>query len=138
MARLWPAVAFVFLAAIVLTQPTLYLRRLDFPFSSYVEQNCADSPYLYAGPLQPGLHFETRKINPTRYYLLLTRFNTEAQFAEARADLDRHRPQCIMVEYSGVVKFGYDRQNPVEAFIRQNYKTGTQFGTLEVLQRIDG
>jgi len=138
MARLWPAVAYASLAAIVLTQPTVFPRRADFPFSSYIEHNCADSPYLYAGPFLAGLHFETRKINPTRYYTLLTGFNTEAQFAEARADLARHRPQCIMVEYSGVVQFGYDRQNPVEAFIRQNYKTGAQFGTLEVLQRIDG
>jgi hypothetical protein len=84
----------------------------------YVRQHC-DS--LYAGPFLPGLYYEARKINPTSYYALFTGFNTTAQFAAARAQLEAARPDCVVAVYVTVAKFNYSRANPVDEFIKQDY-----------------
>jgi hypothetical protein len=98
----------------------------------FVKQNCTSSPYIYAGPFVPGLYFETKKLNPTRYALLLTNFNTSVQFLDAKKDVELYRPQCVVINYRAAEKFNYDRDNVLERYIASNYELAYRAGFFNV------
>ena len=95
---------------------------------AYIENQCQDSPYLYAGPFLPGLYFETRKLNPTPYPFLITNQHTFEQFNNARNVLITHTPSCAVLNYGIVQKFNYNYNNPVDNFILENYTLVMQEG----------
>ena len=95
---------------------------------SFIEQNCQESQYLYAGPFIPGLYFETKKINPTPFSYLITKQHTKEQFKQAHDYLSKIRPGCAVLNYEIVEKFNYDKNNPVDNFIENNYKQIGEFG----------
>jgi len=82
----------------------------------------ADCRSIHAGPFLPGLYYELRVPNPTSYPYLLSDFNTPEQFARARAQLDAALPACIAMGYKRVAHFGYRRDTPIEALIREWYQ----------------
>jgi hypothetical protein len=104
------------------------------PLMAYVERNC---PSIYAGPFMPGLYYETRRVNPTAYSVLLTGLNTRRQFAQARVELEAAMPRCAVVNYAMVKKFRYDENNPVDAFIRTNYEPTAGYGEVQVYRLRD-
>lgn len=101
----------------------------------FVRANCAETPYLYAGPFMPGFYFETRMLNATSFSVLLTGFNTQQQFDLARKELEIRKPKCIVTNYSVTRKFNYDENNPVDDLIASNYKLERSFGRPEVYVR---
>jgi hypothetical protein len=99
------------------------------PLMQYIRNNCES---FYAGPFLPGFYFEARRLNPTSYSMLLTKLNTDQQFARARAEFQAALPSCAVTNYAMVEKFGYDRQNPVDEFIRLNYEFAYAWGDFRV------
>jgi hypothetical protein len=111
--------------------PSFFLVSQN-PVTSFVREHCHASPYLYAGPFIPGVYFETRKLNATRFPYLLTRLNTEEQFQVALDDLKRNRPQCAVTQYEIVEKFRYDRRNVVDEYLVRNYRPVFSDGAAQV------
>ncbi len=87
----------------------------------FINKNCP-GPYIYAGPYQPELYFETRKLNPTPYFALITSHQTQEQFIEAKNCLEKHQPECAVLNYKMVEKFNHDKNNPVDNYIKDNYQ----------------
>lgn len=95
----------------------------------YLDSDC---PSFYAGPFLPGLYYEAKKRNPVSFSVLLTGFNTVAQFKSAAMELRASPPRCAVVDYAMVRKFGYSRQNPVDRFIMENYMLSRTYGEISV------
>ncbi|PIV50591.1 hypothetical protein CO115_01815 [Candidatus Falkowbacteria bacterium CG_4_9_14_3_um_filter_36_9] len=93
----------------------------NYKFIDYIKDNCRQSKYLYSGPFYPSIYFETKKLNPTPYPWLITNHHTEKQFQEARQYLEKNKPECSVLNYAMVEKYRYDRNNPVDNFIIENY-----------------
>ncbi len=87
----------------------------------FINKNCP-GPYIYAGPYQPELYFETRKLNPTPYFALITSHQTQEQFIEAKNCLEKHQPECAVLNYKMVAKFNHNNNNPVDNYIKNNYQ----------------
>ncbi len=87
----------------------------------FINKNCP-GPYIYAGPYQPELYFETRKLNPTPYFALITGHQTLKQFIEAKNCLEKHQPECAVLNYKMVEKFNHNKNNPVDNYIKDNYQ----------------
>lgn len=119
---------------LALTYPLRFAGKGDrSPVIAFIRKNCASSPYIYAGPFESWVYFAARKLNPTRYSVLLTDLHTEAQFAEARKDIETHRPECVLTNYAMVEKFNYNRNNAVDRYIAAHYKLAYQNGLTQVL-----
>ncbi|RJQ35546.1 hypothetical protein C4566_00545 [Candidatus Parcubacteria bacterium] len=84
-----------------------------------IKDNCEE---IYAGPFLPGIYFETRKLNPGPYYSLFTDFNYPWHFAEQAEAVKKIRPDCAVLDYGMVSKFGYDKNNPLDNFIAEHYE----------------
>lgn len=84
------------------------------------------SPYLYAGPFATALYFETRKLSATPFDMLITSHQTLEQFSLAKEVLAINRPDCAILLYpeslASLNRFGHNRDNEVENFIRNNYR----------------
>ncbi|HOZ55644.1 MAG: hypothetical protein BWY51_00689 [Parcubacteria group bacterium ADurb.Bin316] len=93
----------------------------DYKFLDYIAANCDKTEYLYAGPFMCGIYFETRKINPTPYGWLITNHHTDDQFTDAKEKLEINTPACAILNYQLVKKYGYNIDNPVDNFIKENY-----------------
>jgi len=87
----------------------------------FINKNCP-GPYMYAGPYQPELYFETKKLNPAPYFALITGHQTEEQFIEARNCLKKYQPSCAVLNYKMVEKFHHNKNNPVDNYIKDNYQ----------------
>lgn len=117
------------LTVFILIYPSIITMAYFSPFYSikdsriisFIKNNC-EGKYLWAGPFIPGIYFETKKLNPTPYSLLITRFNTERQFLEIKGIIRTNRPSCAVLNYQIVDKFNYNKNNPVDNYIRENYK----------------
>ena len=135
-APLWLTVAVLFSSAVA--RFFVFSAVGEPKLISYVRDNCTASPYLYAGPFMPGVYFETRKLNATRYSVLVTGLNTDAQFRDAADDLSKVKVPCAVVNYGMVSKFRYSQDNPVDVFLDQNYRVVLEDGGSRVLKRVDG
>jgi hypothetical protein len=111
---------------------TAVFNPSQHPAVRYVRENCARSQYIYAGPFAPELYFAAGKLNPTRYSVLLTSFNTKTQFIEARKDIEAHRPPCVVTNYAVSEKFAHNKNNAVDEFILMNYEVAYQSGHRQV------
>ena len=90
------------------------------PLFSFLKTNCNGSSPLYAGPFLPGLYFETRRLSPTAFSVLMTNLNTPAQFSLAVTQLAEKKPQCAVLNYQMVQK-KYTTNNPVDSYIFSSY-----------------
>jgi hypothetical protein len=97
-----------------------YPINLDDKSIKYIIDNC-HSRYIYAGPFMPNVYFETKKINPTPYSTLITNYNTQEQFSEAKELIKEKKPDCCILDYSMVNKFKHNINNPVDNYIQNNY-----------------
>jgi hypothetical protein len=90
-------------------------------FVDFVKINCPGK-YLYSGPFLPSFYFETRKLNPTAYSILLTSQATEDQFNLALTDFKKNPPECSILEYpDSLGRFKHIQNNILEAYIKDNY-----------------
>lgn len=116
---------------------SLALSSFDEPrVIAYVRDNCASSQYLYAGPFVPGIYFETRKLNATRYSVLFPGLNTDEQFREAVADLSTRDVPCVVTNYRVAEDLRYTRSNPIDDYLRDNYSVFLVDGDFRVLKRV--
>ena len=102
------------------------------PLLTFIKDNCTANDYLWAGPFVPGMYFETGKRNPTSYYYLITDHNTPEQFDQANRQLTANPPACAVLNYPGVAKYGYQKDNPVDNFINSRYSFLKRFDNFEV------
>ena len=133
----WIAAGLLILNALVplivaTRQSTPFFDKSQNPAMLYVRENCTASPYIYAGPFVPGFYFETGKLNPTRYSVLLTNLHTSSQFFDAMRDLEARRPPCVITNYALVEKFNYSKKNVVDEYIGTHYELAYQTGRLQV------
>lgn len=98
--------------------------------TNYLEDECRQSQYIYAGPFLPGFYFLTKKLQPTPYSVLITNAHTKQQFLTAAEHLKTNRPQCAIMDYRMVEKFKYSTDNPVDQFIFSNYRQTKRYGSL--------
>ena len=92
------------------------------PILADINNNCPKKTDIYAGTFIPGIYFETKKLNPTPFSFLITNFNTKEQFLKTREYLKKNKPQCAVLNYKIVEKFNYNKNNVVDAYIRDNYE----------------
>ncbi len=132
----------IIIQAIIIIIPACVSLYFYPPFSSidklptinFIKNNCQRSPYIYAGPFNPGLYFETKKLNPTAYSILITGHQTPEQFYQAEKQLEKNRPDCVILNYITVAKFNYDKNNPVDNLILTNYELKQRFGNNLIYQ----
>jgi hypothetical protein len=91
-------------------------------FKKIVKNNCKNQSDLYAGPFLPGLYFEFKKLNPTPFSILLTNLNPNQHFLEAKKALIDEKNKCVILNYQMVEKFNYNKKNPLDQYIEDNYK----------------
>lgn len=97
------------------------LKLENQPFKKLIKNHCADSDFIYAGPFLPGIYFEARKLNPSRYSWLITNHHTKEQLDEAVYNIKKNNPSCAILNYNMVKKYKYDFNNPVDNYIFSNY-----------------
>jgi 4-amino-4-deoxy-L-arabinose transferase-like glycosyltransferase len=120
---------FLFLALILfLSKSCFYLITTYKPsfirgsYKSLEIINQCPGKYIYIGPFAPNVYFEARKLNATPYPFLITNQNTPAQFDEATKYLKAGQPSCAILNYpSSLQRFGYNKNNSVENYIREKY-----------------
>jgi hypothetical protein len=127
------------LPAAIAIAPLLVRRSLDENTRQYlvreVRATCAGSEYMYAGPFLPGWYFEVNKLNPTPYSVMLTGFNTAAQYDAAAKALARAAPPCALTDYAMVAKFGHGLDNPVDRYLADQYTAVHTWGNLKLWRR---
>lgn len=109
----------------ILYNPPLQKSKI-YEVVDYIKKNCPRNNDLYAGPFIPGLYFESKKINFTPYYILIPNFQSKNDFFIAEKSLKENQPACIVMNYKIVDKFKYDKNNPVDNYIQENYKLEKQ------------
>ncbi len=88
---------------------------------------------LFAGPFLPGLYFEARRRNATRFSHLLTSLHPPEFFVQAQRDLAADPPDLVVVNYRLVEKYGYRRANPLDTYLAAHYRRFKQYGDVMVL-----
>lgn len=118
----------------------LFLLKASYPqpqtdqLIPFLKEHC-HSPYIYAGPFIPFIYWETRKLPASSFHWLITNHHTAAQFYLASEEIKKHAPDCAVLYYQGVEKYHYNQDNPVDNYLKQNYKTAASFYGAIVLFR---
>lgn len=93
-----------------------------------IANNCSESKYIYAGAFIPEIYFEARKLNPSPNSWLITNHHAPEQFEETAKMLEIKKPDCAVLNYSLVEKYNYNRNNPVDQYIFENYHLFDNYG----------
>jgi len=121
------------IAMVVVAVPRpLFNRSITNHFVGEIKKICPKNQGIYAGPFLPGLYFELRSLNQIPYSILITDQQSEAQFIDAADKLADKRPHCAVLNYAVVEKFAYNRDNPVDDFIEQNYRLAKTIGNVTI------
>lgn len=88
---------------------------------SEIKEFCDDSSYIYAGPFAPGIYFESRKLNPSKYSYVITNMYPEHVFVDVKNSMLTYQPSCAILFYDIVDKFNYNKDNIVDNFIYENF-----------------
>lgn len=124
----------IIVAIVALPRP-LFNRSITNHFIREIKQACPLNQNIYAGPFLPGLYFELRSLNQIPYSILITNQQSAAQFKEAANQLADKRPYCAILNYAVVEKFAYNHKNPVDEFIKQNYRLAKTIGNVTIYIR---
>ncbi|MCD4760523.1 glycosyltransferase family 39 protein [bacterium] len=108
----------------------LFVSETNHPVLLYIKNNCQDSKYLYAGPYMSIIYFESRQLNATPYSWLITNHHSPEQFLDARQYLKKNKPSCAILEYTGVAKYNYNKNNPLDNYILDNYYLEENIGNV--------
>ena len=85
---------------------------------------------IYAGPFMPGLYYELGKKNP--YFISFTLVCNAECRGRLLAQIEETRPEIAFLAYEMVRHFGYDQNNPVDAYFRDHYVFCHDYGGLIV------
>ncbi len=130
------------LAVFLMIIPSIFSLAFFSPFYSargneifdFISKNCPGK-YIYAGPFIPNFYFETKKLNPTPYSILITNHQTKEQFIEAKQHLEKNNPSCAVLNYWMVEKFNHSKNNPVDEYILENYQPAFDSGGAVVYKK---
>ena len=131
----------IFLSAFLIVYPSLLFLLVAPPLNNNrqtenaikkISAICADSEYIYSGPFLPNFYFELRKKNPSPHHWLITNHHTPDQFNEALRGLKEHQPSCAILNYKIVEKYNYEKNNPVDNYIKENYNQIESIGNLDI------
>ena len=109
------------LASFCLVMFSIGYSSRDKEVFSFVENNCKKE-HIYAGPFLPGFYFEVKKFNPGFYPSLLILNKQPKKLEQVKKTLESYRPDCAILNYDMVKKFQYDRDNPVDNWLKKEYK----------------
>lgn len=90
-------------------------------FTRQVKDNCK-SDYLFSGPFMPQFYLMTKKLNPTKYDVILTGHTSLDQLEKAKKDVEEKKPDCLILDYTKVQKFKYNQDNIFDRYLKNNYK----------------
>ena len=93
-----------------------------------------ESDYIYSGPFLPNWYFELKKKNPSRYVSLITNHHTEEQFIEMRNGIEKYKPECVILHYNMVSKYGYSKNNAVDMYITDNYYLYEEINNMKIFK----
>lgn len=105
------------------------------PIFSLINDNC-QSDYIYAGPFIPNIYFENRKILVGPSHWLLTNHHSSEMFKAAYEDLQDKQPDCAVINYSTVAKFNYNKNNPVDEYLMENYEPKIYANKIIIFKKI--
>jgi len=99
---------------------TLYVDFIRCePRNIFPQPRVAAAHAIYTGPFMPGLYFELGKKNP--YFISFTLVCNADCRARLRAQIEAVKPEIAFLDYEMVRRFGYDENNPVDAYFRDRY-----------------
>lgn len=126
--------AFILSLGLVLSIPKPILDNLAAKtLIKLVNESCPQEKKLYAGPFLPGIYFEMRGLSLLPYSFLITRQHTPEQFIQAAQTLTKQPPNCVILNYEVVEKFSYNKNNPIDNFIAQQYHEVNNLGNIKIL-----
>lgn len=109
----------------------------NYFFLDYIRRECPGK-YLQVGPFLPNVYLETGKLSATAFDILVTGHQTPGQFAEAALQLQINQPSCAVTAYpQSLSRFNHQLDNPVDNFIRANYKIVFTEGPVNVWRRLE-
>jgi hypothetical protein len=81
------------------------------------------SDYIYVGPFIPNMYYELKKINPTKFNVLIENYSLDSHFEIAKNRFKESKADCaILVYYPNIkYKFKHSGKNALEEYIRLNY-----------------
>lgn len=113
---------------------------------AFLETHTQAGQEVFVYPYQPIFYFVEHLKNPTRYSYLLYGFNTEAQFREAAADLERKRVRYVVMDgvFSGqriasvfpAYKQPEESRLIMEPYLKSHYQVVKEAGRFRILERI--
>jgi hypothetical protein len=101
----------------------------------YIADNCHQSPYIYAGPFLATIYVNSDFKNPTSFAWLVTDQHTPEQFLLASQQLAQNQPQCAVLDYEGAKALGYNLDNPLDNYLRNNYHEIKKFTNILIYQK---
>ena len=103
-------------------------------FKEMTDKYCP-GPYIYAGPWVPELYFETRKLNPTPYNMLIDGAQSKEQFRNAVQLINKYKPTCALIFYSLAFRYGYTGNNVLELYLHNAYTPILKYGDVIIENR---
>ena len=113
----------------------------------FLLDNTKPRDFVFVYPYYPMYYFLANLRNPTRYGILLYGYNTDEQFQEALADLDRARPRYVLWDtvidgenwkqwYPAYVRPA-ERDLVIEPYLNRHYRTIATKSGFRIMERID-
>lgn len=118
-----------------LTVETLTYQTASENLMREIRKVCGSEAILFAGPFLPGIYFETKIPNISRYSVLLEGLNTFDQFNEVAAALSRERFACGVTSMESAAKFGHRGNNPVDELLSREFKVVQELYGFKIYSR---
>jgi len=90
-----------------------------------------EARHIFSGPFAPGLYFELKKPNPFPVSnLLICNHTCMEKMLQIFKEV---KPEFAFLHYAAVRKFSYNMENPLDLYIRTNYKQCKTQGYTDLL-----
>jgi len=138
--------AFISTGLIISILPAIFWPKYFTAFSDdrknndvleYIQKNCLDSEYIYAGPFSSAVYFETKLKNATSFSWLISGQHSKEQFSLAAKQLAQNKPLCAILDYESVNKYDYNKDNPLDNYISANYHQIKSFDNILIYKLND-
>ena len=90
---------------------------------------------IFSFPFLPNMHFILGKKNPYRYSILIENANTEEDFQTTLSRIRERKPDIVFTNHDSVKKYGHAYQNPIDDYIKKNYRQIKRYGAVIIWER---
>ena len=111
-------------------EKTIY--NFDTPYFFNIPE-LKQAQHIYAGPFLPHIYFEFKKPNPFPYTLTYLCDQTCRQ--EILDIFKQTQPEFAILAYSRVDKFGYNRDNVIDNYIKDNYQECFYYKDVKIMSK---